>query len=148
MRNKNICSLLLQPTSTYIHCPGGSSRGDCLAALTKNWIISVLFDKGSDGNVVSREFTFRKLQPAVNFLVPHRTENSKLKVNPQLSKTDSSGVCEGSRRRRRGYFLYLSFYYLALLFLKITLLHKPRPGFIKIPRHLGEGYLNEGHSYN
>ena len=83
----------------------------------------MLFDKGSDGNVVSREFTFRKLQPAVNFLVPHRTENSKLKVNPQLSKTDSSGVCEGSRRRRRrGYFLYLSFYYLALLFLKITLL--------------------------
>ena len=121
MRNENICSLLLQPTSTHIHCSGGSSRGDCLAAL-KNWIISVLFDKGSDGNVVSREFTFRKLQPAVNFLVPHRTENSKLKVNPQLSKTDSSGVCEGSRRRRRGYFLYLSFYYLALLFLKITLL--------------------------
>ena len=67
----------------------------------------MLFDKGSDGNVVSREFTFRKLQPAVNFLVPHRTENSKLKVNPQLSKTDSSGVCEGGGGGGDTFYIYL-----------------------------------------
>ena len=147
MRNKNIYWLCLTTTSPHIHCPSGGTGGDSSAARShKNRIISEFFDNGSDGSLVCREFNFRKLQPAVNFLVPHRTENSKLKVNPQLSKSDSSGVCEGSRRRRRGYFIYLSFYYLTLLFLlKNLFASQRRPGFIKIPQHLAVRYLNEGH---